>query len=131
MGSKHKITQWNCRGLELRYEELLLLLTLLRPSVFCLQETYLKAEDNFTFKGFNNYNHIHSDCLRASGESSIFVRSSCPQREINLKTDLQGVTVSVTLEKEITLSSVYIPPSFSLKSEHLNFLLEQLPSPYI
>ena len=82
MGSKHKIIQWNCRGLRPRYEELILLLTLLRPSVFCLQETYQKAEDTFTFKGFNTYNHIHSDCLRASGGSSIFVHSSCPQREI-------------------------------------------------
>ena len=73
MGSKHKIIQWNCRGLRPHYEEYILLLTLLRPSVFCLPETYLKAEDTFTFKGFNTYNHIHSDCLSASGGSSIFV----------------------------------------------------------
>ena len=128
MGSKHKIIQWNCQGLSPHYEELILLLTLLSPSVFCLQETYLKAEDTFTFKGFNTYNHIHSDCLRASGGSSIFVHSSCPQREIKLNTDLQAV--SVTLEKEITLCSVYIPPSFVLRSEHLNSLLQQLPSPF-
>ena len=69
---------------------------------FCLQETYQKAEDTFTFKGFNTYNHIHSDCLRASGGSSIFVHFSCPQREIKLNIDLQDVAVSVTLEKEIT-----------------------------
>ena len=76
--SKQRIIQWNCLGIRPRYEELLLLLTLLRPSVFCLQETYLKPEDTFTFKGFNTYNYIHSDCLRASGGSSIFVQSSCP-----------------------------------------------------
>ena len=111
--SKYRLIQWNYRGIKPRYEELLLLLTLLRPSVFCLQETYLKPEDNFTIKTFNTYNHIHSDCLRASGGSSILVNSSLPQREIKLKTDLQAVAVSVTLEKEITLCSVYIPPSFS------------------
>ena len=123
MGSnKYRLIQWNCRGIKPRYEELLLLLTLLRPSVFCLQETYLKPEDNFTFKTFNTYNHIHSDCHRASGGSSILVK---------LKTDLQAVAVSATLEKEITLCSVYIPPSFSLRSEHLNSLLQQLPSPYM
>ena len=129
--SKQRIIQWNCRGITPRYEELLLLLTLLRPSVFCLQETYLKPEDTFTFKGFNTYNHIHSDCLRASGGSSIFVHSSCPQREIKLKTDLQAVAVSVTLEKEITLCSIYIPPSFALRPKHLNSLLQQLPSPFM
>ena len=114
-------------GLRPRYKELILLLTLLRPSVFYLQETYLKAENTSTSKGFNTYN---SDCLRASGGSSIFVHSSCPQREIKLNTDLQAVAVSVTLKKEITLCSVYIPPSFALISEHLNSLLQQLPSPF-
>ena len=127
MGSKHKKLQWNCRSFRPRYGELILLLTLLRPSGFCLQETYQKAEDTFTFKGFKTYNHIHLDCLRASGGSSIFVHSSCPQSEIKLNTDLQAVAVSVTLEKEITLCSVYIPPSFALRSEHLNSLFQQLP----
>ena len=59
------------------------------------------------------------------------INSSLPQREIKLKTDLQAIAVSVTLEKEITLCSVYIPPSFTLRSEHLNSLLQQLPSPYM
>ena len=102
MGSKYKIIQWNCRGVKPRFEELLLILSLLRPSVFCLQETFLKPNDTFTLKGFNIYNHIHLDCL---------VHSTLPQRQIKLKTDLQAVAVSVTLEKEITFCSVYIPPS--------------------
>ena len=131
MGSKYKIIQWNCRGVKPRFEELLLLLSLLRPSVFCLQETFLKPNDTFTFKGFNVYNHIHSDCLRASGGSSLLVHSSLPQRQIKLKTDLQAVAVSITLDKEITFCSIYIPPSYSLRSEHLISLLQQLPSPYM
>ena len=129
--SKYKIIPWNCRGVKPRFEELLLLLTLLRPSVFCLQETYLKPDDNFTFKGFNVYNHIHSDCLRASGGSSLLVHASLPQHQIKLKTDLQAEAVSVSFEKEITLCSIYIPPSYSLKSEQLTSLLQQLPSPYM
>ena len=100
--SKQRIIQWNCRGIRPGYEEMLLLLTLLRPAVFCLQETYLKPEGTFTFKGFNTYNHIHSDCLRASDGSSILVHSSCSYREIKVKTDLQAVAVSVTLQKEVT-----------------------------
>ena len=131
MGSKYKIIQWNCRGVKPRFEELLLLLSLLRPSVFCLQETFLKPNDTFTLKGFNIYNHIHLDCLRASGGSSLLVHSTLPQRQIKLKTDLQAVAVSVTLEKEITFCSVYIPPSYILKSEQLTSLLQQLPSPYM
>ena len=58
-------------------------------------------------------------------------KSSLPQREIKLKTNLQAKAVSVTLDKEITFCSVYIPPSFELRSEHLNSLLKQLPSPFM
>ena len=54
-----------------------------------------------------------------------------PQREIKNKTQLQTVAVSVTLDKEITVCSVYIPPAFSLTTEHLQSLLSQLPAPYI
>ena len=35
------------------------------------------------------------------------------------------------LDKDITICSIYIPPSFSLKIEHLDSLLKQLPSPYL
>ena len=59
------------------------------------------------------------------------MHSSYPQREIKLCTDLQAVAVSVSLEKEITICSLYIPPNFTLHSQHLNSLLEQLPSPYL
>ena len=106
MGSKYKIIQWNCRGVKPRFEELLLLLSILRPIVFCLQETFLKPNDTFTLKGFNVYNHIHLDCLRASGGSSLLVHSTLPQRQIKLKTDLQ--------EKEIFLLSLY-PSLLSFK----------------
>ena len=54
-----------------------------------------------------------------------------PQREIKIKTQLQAVAVSVTLDKETTICSVYISPAFSLTTEHLQSLLSQLPAPYI
>ena len=58
-------------------------------------------------------------------------RSSFPQRKIYLQTELQATAISATLDREKTICSVYIPPSFSLKSQHLDNLLQQLPSPYI
>ena len=125
--SKQRIIQWNCRGIKPRYEELLLLLSLQGPSVFCLQETFLQTDDNFAFKGFNVYNHIHCDCARASVGSSILVRYPY----LIVKTNLQAKAVSVSLNKDITFCSVYIPPSFELRSEHLNSLLKQIPSPFM
>ena len=65
-------------------------------------------------------NYVHTDCLRPSGGASMFVKSSFPQRKIDLQTELQATAVSVTLDREITICSVYIPPSFSLNSQHLD-----------
>ena len=87
MNFKHKIIQWNCRGLKPKFDEISIILEQHKPSIFCLQETFLKPNDNVTLKGFNIYNYIHSDCQRPSGGSSIFVKSSCPQRNIVLTTD--------------------------------------------
>ena len=107
MNFKHKIIQWNCRGLKPKFDEISIILEQQKPSIFCLQETFLKPNDNVTLKGFNIYNYIHSDCQRPSGGSSILVKSSCPQRNIVLTTELQATAVSVTLDKEITICSIY------------------------
>ena len=116
---------------EPNYNEVSLLISEYNPSVFCFQETFLKPDDNISLKGFNVYNYVHTDCLRPSGGASISVKSCFPQRKIDLQTELQATSISVTLDREITICSVYIPPSFSLNSQHLDNLLQQLPSPYI
>ena len=77
------------------------------------------------------YNYVHTDFLRPSVSASIFVKSSLSQRKINLQTELQATIVSVTLDREITICSVYVPPSFPLNSQLLDNLLQQFPSPYI
>ena len=99
MDFKHNIIQWNCRGLIPKFDEMYLLLSQNKPSVFCLQETFLKHDDTITLKVFNVYNHIDSEFQRASCGSSIFVIPSCPQRHIDLSTELQATAVSVTLDK--------------------------------
>ena len=62
MDYKHTIIQWNCRGLKPKFDEISLLLSQQKPSVFCLQETFLKPDDKISLKGFNIYNYIHSNC---------------------------------------------------------------------
>ena len=82
-------------------------------------------------KCFSICNYVHTGCLRPSGGVSIFVKSSLPQRKIVLQTEKQATSVTITPDREITKCSVYIPPSFSRNSQHLDNLLLQLPSPYI
>ena len=127
MNFKHKIIQWNCRGLKSNYNEILLLLSLLSPSVFCLQETFLKTDDQLNNRDFNTYHYIYSEGQRPSGGSSILVHSSCPQREIKLGTNIQAFPVSVTLDKEITICSVYIPPNFHLETEFFRHFTQTTP----
>ena len=88
---KKSIIQWNCRGLKANYNEILILTTLLSPTVFCLQETFLKNTDNINFK---NYNHIATENQKASGGSSILVKSNVPHRQIDINSNLQAVAVA-------------------------------------
>ena len=53
MDFKHKIIQWNCRGLKPNYNEVSLLISEYNPSVFCFQETFLKPDDNISIKRFS------------------------------------------------------------------------------
>ena len=76
MDFKHKIIQWNCRGLKPNYNEVSLLISEYNPSVFCFQETFLKPDDSISLRGFNLYNYVHTDCLGPSGLASIFVKLS-------------------------------------------------------
>ena len=55
----NKLIQWNCRGLKVNFNELLLLLTGLCPSIICLQETFLKPSDSLNIRGYNMYNYIY------------------------------------------------------------------------
>ena len=78
----NKILKWNCRGLKANFNELLLLLAGLCPSVVCLQETFLKHSDNLNIKGYTLYNHIHPNGDRASGGSSVVINNCIPQSQI-------------------------------------------------
>ena len=94
---KKSIIQWNCRGLKANYNEILILTTLLSPTVFCLQETFLKTTDKVNFKNYSLYNHIATENQKASGGSSVLVKSNVPHRQIDINSNLQTVAVNVTV----------------------------------
>ena len=128
---KKSIIQWNCRGLKANYNEILILMSLFSPSVICLQETFLKQSDNVSFRDFNMFNYICPDGQRASGGTSIMVKSNVPHSQFDLNTNLQAVAVNVTLSKKITICSIYLPPSDTLSKNSLVNLIDQLPHPFL
>ena len=109
----------------------LILTTLLSPTAFCLQETFLKTTDNINFKDYSLYNHIATENQKASGGSSILVKSNVPHRQIDINSNLQAVVVNVTLSKSITICSLYLPPHSKFSKQDLENLINQLPRPYL
>ena len=127
----NKLIQWNFRGLKANFNELLLLLTGLCPSIICLQETFLKPNDNLNIRGHTMYNHIHQTYDRASGGSSIVIHNSVPQSLIPLNTNLQVVAVKVTLHRTIHVCSIYLPPGDRFVVADIEHLISQLQKPFI
>jgi hypothetical protein len=68
---------------------------------------------------------------RAAGGSTILVRDNILHSYVNLNTDLQAVAVRITLDKTITLCSVYTTPNSALSLAQLRDLADQLPTPFI
>ena len=77
------------------------------------------------------YSTYVDDDERAAGASTILVRNNVLHSYVNLNTDLQAVAVRITLDKTITLCSVYIPPNSALGLAQLKNLADQLPTPFI
>ncbi|MCU7800748.1 MAG: reverse transcriptase-like protein [gamma proteobacterium symbiont of Lucinoma myriamae] len=77
------------------------------------------------------YNYINSDGQKASGGTSILVKSNIPHSGFDLNTSLQAVAINVTLSKKMTICSIYIPPNDVLSKHNLVNLVNQLPQPFM
>ena len=54
-----------------------------------------------------------------------------PHRKIDVNTNLQPIAIKASLNKSITICSIYIPPNKRISQNDLENLLLQLPQPYI
>ena len=104
------ILQWNCRSIKANFEELTLLINEQKPVAVCLQETFLKDSDKFTLKYHSCYLKNCFDNDKASGGVAVIVSNSVPHHVLKLETTLQAVAVNISLNKTITLCSIYLPP---------------------
>ena len=115
------ILQWNCKGLHTCAEELKVLLRDNNPGVICLQETKLGPE---MFNPGLNYKIFSSappagDCVH--GGAAIIVHKSLQYSPLPVVTDLQAAAVTVVLDKQITICSVYFHPVLILLMLTSNF----------
>ena len=128
-----KIIQWNCRGIKTNFNELKVLTQTHNPSIIALQETHLKETDNLSLKNYHMYNTFSPDGPeeRAKGGSSLLIKQGIIHSHIPLNTDLQAVAARITLDKTVTICSLYIPPASRLQRIDLDNLVDQLPAPFI
>ena len=98
---------------------------------FVFKKHIFKKSDNINLKHYSVYSTYVDEDERAAGGSTLPVRDNILHIYVNLNTDLQAVAVRITLDKTITLCSVYIPPNASLSLTQLKYLVDQLPTPFI
>lgn len=129
------VIQWNCEGARAKSGELENLALTQDPYCICAQETKLRPGAKFSipkYKSFlNNYELEPGDKI-AKGGVGIFVKRHIAAYQVQLKTPLQAVAVSIKIgKKRITYCSLYLPPADIIKKEDLTGLLDQLPKPYM
>ena len=125
------ILQWNCRSTKANVEELNLLVNKHKPVAVCLQETFLKDADKFTLKCCSCYFKHFSGNDKASEGVALIVNINVPHHFVKLETTLQAVAVKISLNKTMTLCSIYLPPSSPIDDKKLYNLINQLPKPFI
>ena len=125
------ILQWNCKGLRTRAEELKILIRDNDPGIVCLQETKL-GMSSFN-PGMNYIFHASPPPAgeRAKGGAGIIVKKSIQHSVIRLNTSLQAVAISLILDKQLTVCSLYLPPDLHFTNSDLQGLASQLPTPYL
>ena len=120
----NKLLQWNCRSIKANYEELTLLVNELKPVAVCLQETFLKDSDQLTLKYHSCFFKNCNDNDKASGGVGVIVNNSVPHHLVKLDTTLQAVAVNISLNKTITVCSIYLPPSLPIDIKNLDHLID-------
>ena len=133
MDSKLSILQWNCQGMQAKYESLKILIQDKYPICISLQETMLGRKILFP-KGYVFYHTDYNVERDFHGGSALLLRRDVPHMKLPLQTELQAVAVQIFSKRKYTVCSIYLPPSYDVNCnlvQNLNYLVNQLPRPYL
>ena len=101
----YTIIQLNCRRLKSNFDELYLLISDHKPVAVCLQETFLKREEDICIK-YSVYNKLFTEGEKARSGVSIIVNNNIPHKVLSPYTNLQAVAVRLSLHSAITPCSL-------------------------
>ena len=124
----YPIIQWNCRGLRANYNDFLVLLGNIQPSVCCLQELKVPSTYIFPNRQYSLYTSTPSNNFCDAG---ILVNKILPHKQIPIATGFPAVACRVSLNRPVTVCSIYLSPSSKWEHTDLLSLLTHLPAPVI
>ena len=130
MGSKISILQWNCQGLQAKYEAVKALIYENFPICISLQETMLGLNKTLCPPDYVFYHIDYDEERNNHGGSALLLRRDVAHINISLQTNLQAIAVQMFSKRKYTICSIYLPPSSNLNHnlvQDLNNLIDQLP----
>ncbi|GFO19515.1 RNA-directed DNA polymerase from mobile element jockey [Plakobranchus ocellatus] len=120
------VVQWNICGFRSNFKELKLLLNRSQLAVVALQECRL-GEGQLPPRV---YTLLLPQSGSPGGEAALLIRNETRFSEIVLNTGLHAAAATISLEKTLTLCSLYLPPNSPVLKLSLAELFEQLPKPF-
>lgn len=96
-----------------------------------LQETNLKNDKIPSIKNYKIFCANRWNCTRAIGGVASLIHADYPSEQIPIHSDLEVITVQLTLESKITICNTYIPNKTLFKSSDIHNIITQLPKIFI
>ena len=130
------VLQWNTRSLYTYWGPFKQILLTTNPLVAAIQETHFWDSDfsRLTYRtpGYSFYykNRPEQPGSTRSGGTALFISNNLLHHQINLQTNLEAVAVNVKLaHREITLVSIYLPPSQRIDFDSFDRLMGEIKTP--
>ncbi|GBM86572.1 hypothetical protein AVEN_16917-1 [Araneus ventricosus] len=121
----------NCRSIQSKLQDLKGFINFFNPVCIGLEETFLSSNIPLKLRG---YNSVWKDAATGSNHSDgvcILTSNLYPSTPLTLHTSLQAVAVQVHARSLVTVCCVYLPPHDVVSQQHLETLVDQLPTPFI
>ncbi|GBM63257.1 hypothetical protein AVEN_110942-1 [Araneus ventricosus] len=125
-----KILSWGRPGLQTHKEDIKSIINEYQPICLGLQETYLEPHLSAKFKNYTTQRNDFQQGSLASGGVACLTSCQMPSKSILLNTQLQAVAIQIQLNSRITVCYLYLPPRVHIEQRHLDYLIQQLPSPF-
>lgn len=91
----------------------------------------LKPNTTFFIQDYKNYLKNRQTNHRASGNVAIFVNNLIDSNEIKIQSPFEVIAVSIQLKNPVCHCNIYLPDSTNLLLKDLNYIIEQLPKPFL